>query len=780
MSMFEKFLERFKNTDTQSTQVELNKKSVEKTSDSDSDSEEQNDFKKNNPRTITFADKNSFEKLTKLETPFLESYSFFQNIPDSEGTGIPLTEIKKFIPHSDSSSAMTTSLASASASSVPLATTSAAHSSSSSEPSNKERLFSLLLDQDFFINDDEKPTVPKVTPPFTIEPPDEFFSKSPTFWQEPPKREFNMNVGKDAQPPVLNEKPVVVQEVETGASEINIDQHYEPREKKRAIELGAFSNPDVPPSQEKNQNYLNGFNFQYGLHGPKDLKKAISCYQAAVKEGDASAQYELGMCYLKGNGVTQDIGEALKLLQSAVEKNHAAAKCDLAIYYLEGEGTGEDLRKSAIELLESAAKQKNPEALYYLGVCYQRGQFVNKDERRAFQLLRQSADKGNHEAQYRVGSFYYHGTGVEKDLTECLRHMRSSEAQGNPNAQTFLAICYTYGTGVEKDILKSSELLEKAMAQNSQPAKEAFASFQKRPDWIAFQIERDYNLGMLHLNGVGVEKNLDQAINLFISCARRGHSSAIFQLEDMAKKKTLTAEGLILLGDCYREGIGVRVNKQKVYTYYVNALLSTKQDPSKNNYRAIAQLRLGDYYQADSKSTNAFEFYKQSAELGNAEAQIKVGDHYFAQKTNTKTNRKEGFKWYMKAAAQGNPQGQYYVGHCYFQGSGTETDQEKGNSFLEKAANQGHAQAQQLLGKHLYKGLGIEREVESGLEFLKKAAAQGDPSAIYFLKNEIRQESKKNSSVSTSTSLFLKNNKPKSKDDKKPLSVGKTMGPSPK
>lgn len=56
----------------------------------------------------------------------------------------------------------------------------------------------------------------------------------------------------------------------------------------------------------------------------KDLEKR-------AKKGETSAQYETGLCYLKGLGITSDQKKAAKWLQSAAEQNHAEAMYELAL-----------------------------------------------------------------------------------------------------------------------------------------------------------------------------------------------------------------------------------------------------------------------------------------------------------------------------------------------------------------------------------------------------------------------------------------------------------------
>lgn len=43
----------------------------------------------------------------------------------------------------------------------------------------------------------------------------------------------------------------------------------------------------------------------------QDIDKAVACFSDAAQRGVPEAQYELGVCYRRGEGVEQDIKVAL-------------------------------------------------------------------------------------------------------------------------------------------------------------------------------------------------------------------------------------------------------------------------------------------------------------------------------------------------------------------------------------------------------------------------------------------------------------------------------------
>ena len=64
---------------------------------------------------------------------------------------------------------------------------------------------------------------------------------------------------------------------------------------------------------------------RYGGH-KQDYNKAFKWWLLAAKQGNADAQYGLGLCYKNGSGVDKDLSEAFKWYSKAAKQGHAGAK----------------------------------------------------------------------------------------------------------------------------------------------------------------------------------------------------------------------------------------------------------------------------------------------------------------------------------------------------------------------------------------------------------------------------------------------------------------------
>ena len=86
-----------------------------------------------------------------------------------------------------------------------------------------------------------------------------------------------------------------------------------------------------------------------------DHEFTVQLYQDSAENGEADAQYKLGLLYLTGNGALQDFAEAAKWLKRAAEQGYALAQYELGLIYRTGYGLAMDPVKSYMWLNLAAA-----------------------------------------------------------------------------------------------------------------------------------------------------------------------------------------------------------------------------------------------------------------------------------------------------------------------------------------------------------------------------------------------------------------------------------------
>jgi Sel1 repeat/MYND finger len=141
------------------------------------------------------------------------------------------------------------------------------------------------------------------------------------------------------------------------------------------------------------------------------VDKKIAGYKRDAEAGDAFAQFNLGLCYFKGTGVTVDKREAVKWYTRAAEAGHVNAQHNLGRCYMTGNGV-------AVDKCKRAADTGNSSAQGALGSCYFFGEGVDIDKREAIKWFTLAAKAGVAIAQKILADIYKTGDGVAVDLQE--------------------------------------------------------------------------------------------------------------------------------------------------------------------------------------------------------------------------------------------------------------------------------------------------------------------------------------------------------------------------
>ncbi|TKB65031.1 MAG: sel1 repeat family protein [Nitrospira sp.] len=112
-----------------------------------------------------------------------------------------------------------------------------------------------------------------------------------------------------------------------------------------------------------------------------DYATALGEWQPLAEQGQAIAQYQLGLLYANGKGVEKDDAKARKWYEKSAIQGHTEAQVNFGILLLYARGGQQDYKM----------------AMYY---------------------LRLSANKGHDLAQRKLGQMYEHGDGVQQDYVK--------------------------------------------------------------------------------------------------------------------------------------------------------------------------------------------------------------------------------------------------------------------------------------------------------------------------------------------------------------------------
>jgi TPR repeat protein len=117
----------------------------------------------------------------------------------------------------------------------------------------------------------------------------------------------------------------------------------------------------------------------------------------AAQNGDADAQFTLGVMYDNGDEVRQSHREAFKWYLRAAKQGHVKAQYNLAVSYDNGEGTNIDHSEANL-WYRRAAEQGHVNSMVNLALSYIKGEGVRRDRLEAVKWLVRAADRGSKKA----------------------------------------------------------------------------------------------------------------------------------------------------------------------------------------------------------------------------------------------------------------------------------------------------------------------------------------------------------------------------------------------
>ena len=124
-----------------------------------------------------------------------------------------------------------------------------------------------------------------------------------------------------------------------------------------------------------------------------DYTTALKEFRPLAEQGNAEAQFQLGVMYHSGRGVIQDYVEAMKWYRKSAEQGHAKAQYYIGGMYYFGKGVVQD-SVEAVKWYRKAAEQEHADAQHSLGLKYQYGRGVKRAPLEAIKWHLKAAEQG--------------------------------------------------------------------------------------------------------------------------------------------------------------------------------------------------------------------------------------------------------------------------------------------------------------------------------------------------------------------------------------------------
>lgn len=563
-----------------------------------------------------------------------------------------------------------------------------------------------------------------------------------------------------------------------------------------ALEAGSHDDPRYA--------YALGYLFQHGIGVTKDSSRAISLYEFGAMEGHAPSQSILGLLYDQGIETKEDDESAFSLYLSAAEQGHRAAMLSVGLAYRFGWGINPSPQRAA-EWLEKAANLGTVSAQAHLGELYEQGelgqpnleiaenwyaqaaskgepfslfksgalQWNRGDKQAALAAFREAASQGQPDAQYNLGLMYENPSkfdpdgqlNLERDLDTSLSFMRSAASGGSVFAQKILAgalsgglggkyvefseafenaqkcaaansdvqgLCqfrvayfYEHGLGVERNLETAIEQYEAALVNGVAAAArnlaDVFSELYGNSDILINQRRLDYLLRAVEMSPT------DGSIYAKLGHLYKANLPGIPGDMELAAKAFLmaaengSANGACNIGFCLLRGQGVEKNLEESVRWLSIAAETGLTPPLKNLYDIITNDEIVGMTiddLAEIRDRGLARMAKR-AETDGCTANL-LGQRY-ERGDAAQRDVYVAAKWYEKAASLGSMSGAYNFGRLNLVENMQNANPVIGLEWLKKAADEGSGAANLLLSSIHYSGNSVVADENKAMDYLLRA-----------------------------------------------------------
>lgn len=392
--------------------------------------------------------------------------------------------------------------------------------------------------------------------------------------------------------------------------------------------------------------------------------------------------------YFLGIGKDKNILIARHLMQEASDLGLAKASILLADWYVKGFFPSDNFRE-AIGLYERCCSMGNPQAMCRLGMCYRRGNGVDKDPVKALEYYLNAHDAGMKEACFDIAIAYEKGLGVEKDPEQAVRWYKEGAESGDPSCACNLGFCYCNGVGTPRDLDKARELFL---------------------EYSEFSAAVQKNLGIIFLKGTAsCPPDEQKGIHWLSIAAGNGD-----------------CDSALHLGNIYRNK-----DRAEAMKWYARA---AALDKKKGAYTYAFYLYK---YNGEGEWDSAFEWMKISAERGYVPAIFMLGLFYKCG-VGTAVNHTKALYWFNLAAENDYEQAYSHIGRYYRTGQAVAVNYEIAFQWFEKAIvsmdDNVRGEALYDYGMMYLEGLGCSKNREKAVAYLCQSKELGCINAINKLK----------------------------------------------
>ena len=298
--------------------------------------------------------------------------------------------------------------------------------------------------------------------------------------------------------------------------------------------------------------YVVALCYRDGIGTSKNEEEQKKALFAAAKKSHVASLATIGDLYRDGNLVNRDFTMSLEYFNKAIEEGLEAAKSSAAqinkigLYWKAANDGDAEAQfnlgvcyRDGIQIsanddaatlwFEKSAAQGNHEAEYALAEMLSRRQpSSDATDKKIVGLLQKTVAANHTKAKTLLGKYLYTGKGIDEDYDQAVKLWEDAVKSGDLDAKCELAGFHFTGRGM----FNSGKDQDKALTE----WKEAAA---------ANHIESAFKLGQYYAGGSGLfssGKDIPKAKQYLVVAAKAGHRQAMAELADILDDSDITAE----------------------------------------------------------------------------------------------------------------------------------------------------------------------------------------------------------------------------------------------
>jgi len=204
--------------------------------------------------------------------------------------------------------------------------------------------------------------------------------------------------------------------------------------------------------------------------------------------------------------------------------------------------------------------------------------------------------------------------------------------------------------------------------------------------------------------------------------ADEDHDRAAYWFRRAAEQENDAAQEA--LGLLYLEGIGVEYSPEQTVYWFERA--AENNNPSAQNNLGVLHFA---GYGVEQDHERAVYWYRRAVAQGYASAQNNLGFMYYMGHSVEQSYDRAVY-WYRTAVEQDYMRAQNNLGLMHFMGLGVEQSNEQAVYWYRRAAEQGYAMAKNNLGVMYIQGLGVEQSNEQAAYWFRRSIETGNTLAL--------------------------------------------------